>query len=89
MQYEASWKITGDVVDRRELTSEKNKAWRGYVVKVAVVGATLEVQVSEAEFKSLGVGEHVQLAGRFERRSDNVLQLIVTALRRDGKAVAA
>ena len=80
MAYESTFKISGDVTDRRELTSDKNKAWRGYVVKVAVVGATLEVAVNEEQFKSIGVGESITVAGRIDRRGDGVVQLQATTL---------
>ena len=60
MAYESTFKISGDVTDRRELTSDKNKSWRGYVVKIAAVGAEAVEGAADAgcgDGAGFGVGE--------------------------------
>jgi hypothetical protein len=66
MLLSASWKISGIVSERRELTSDKNKSWRGYVVKVASLGTTFEVQVDKRQYEELTPGQLLQLDGHFE-----------------------
>lgn len=69
LPYQASWRIVGVVVERRELTSEKNATWRGHVVKLATIGATYEVEVSAEQFKTVGDGAAYDVSGRFDSRA--------------------
>jgi hypothetical protein len=73
------WTGTGVVTERRTLTSPKNKDWKGWALKVATLGATLDVSVDEAMFKQIGEGQQVELAGRFEVR-DSIPRLVATKL---------
>lgn len=66
MQLQASWIVVGTVTEKRELTSEKNKDWRGYVCKLATIGLTAEVQLTPEQFAQVGQGESLRLSGRFE-----------------------
>lgn len=65
---EAAWKVVGVVTEARELKSEKNASWRGYVAKIATIGMTAEVQLNGEQFKQVGEGEHIEARGRFEER---------------------
>lgn len=64
--FQAAWKVTGQVAERRMLTSQKNAEWRGYVVKIATTGLTLEINVAEREYSMLADGMVVVATGRFE-----------------------
>lgn len=65
----AVWKIGGIVNELRELTSTKNAAWRGYVVKLQSLGHTFELGVTAEQYASLIVGELVEAIGRFEEQA--------------------
>ena len=65
-QLVATWKIAGLVSERRELTSPKNATWRGYIVKVASLGRTFELTVSDRDFGTLGEGQVVTATGHFD-----------------------
>lgn len=71
MQASASWRVIGTVVEKRELTSEKNKDWRGWVCKVATFGLTAELQLTRDMFGKVGEGESLDFAGRFELSGHN------------------
>lgn len=80
MQLEAAWKIVGVVTEARELKSEKNATWRGYVCKVATVGLTAELQLDAAMFKEVGAGQQLEFRGRFEDNK-GILRLFATEVR--------
>lgn len=69
LQLSASWSIVGIVVEARELTSQKNKNWKGYVAKVASLGATFELQLSVEQYRQLAAGQMLAFTGRFEEQS--------------------
>lgn len=73
----AEWSIGGIVTERRELTSKKNETWRGYVVKVASLGATYELQCTAEQFAVIGVGQPLHFKGRFEDQG-GFQRLVVT-----------
>jgi hypothetical protein len=62
----AQWSMQGIVNSKRELTSPKNAQWRGYVLKVATLGDSFEVNATAEQFASMNEGEIVKLAGHFE-----------------------
>lgn len=66
---EASWRIVGVCVERRELTSEKNASWRGYVCKLASMGGSFEVELTPKQFTTVGEGEAYDACGRFDPRA--------------------
>lgn len=66
MQLWSTWSIAGVVVEARELTSQKNATWRGYVVKVQTLGQTFELQTDVDQHKKLAAGMNMAFAGRFE-----------------------
>lgn len=76
MQLQASWLIVGVVTERRVLTSEKSKTWRGYVVKVASLGATFELQATPEQHGSIQEGQVLRLTGRFEDQHGRVKLVI-------------
>ncbi len=69
LPYQASWRIVGVVVERRELTSPKNVDWRGHVVKLATIGATFEVEVNAEQYATVGDGGAYDMSGRFDSRA--------------------
>lgn len=79
MEFSCGWSISGVVVERRELKSEKNATWRGYVVKVATLGMTAEVTVTPELFAKIGDGAPISLTGRFEDNK-GYLRLVATEL---------
>jgi len=62
----ASWIIQGVVQELRELKSQKNAEWRGYVVKVASLGQTFEVHVTATQFTELQLNDMLECRGHFE-----------------------
>jgi len=66
MKLYAKWEIGGVVQERRELKSEKNREWRGYVMKIATLGQTFEIQVNEEVYKRLAIGNAAIFTGSFE-----------------------
>lgn len=79
MEFSCGWAISGVVVERRELKSEKNATWRGYVVKVATLGMTAEVTVTPELFSQIADGSAVSFKGRFEDNK-GYLRLVATDL---------
>jgi hypothetical protein len=79
MVLDASWNVIGIVTELRELKSEKNKAWRGYIVRVASLGATFELQASAEQFSELAVGMVTSLHGRFDEQGGRQ-RLIITKI---------
>ncbi|MEL6310968.1 MAG: hypothetical protein AAFQ17_01160 [Pseudomonadota bacterium] len=80
MQLWSQWSIGGIVTERRELTSKKNESWRGYVVSVAGLGQTFEINVTKEQFDELADGQHVHLTGEFENQrgaSGSFLRLVL------------
>ena len=72
----AQWQMTGQVVQKRELTSEKNKTWRGHVVKVMTMGLTIELNTSKDDWDKIAEGSPYTLGGHFEDQR-GTLKLIV------------
>lgn len=66
MHTEAGWKVVGVVTEARELKSEKNATWRGYVCKVATLGLTAELQLTPELYKGIADGQYVEAIGGFE-----------------------
>ena len=66
MHLEASWTVVGVVTERRELKSEKNATWRGYVCKVSTQGLTAELNLTPELFGRIGDGQYMKFTGRFE-----------------------
>lgn len=85
MQLYASWSMMGVVTERRELTSEKNKSWRGYVVKVATLGATFEVQVTPEQYGQIAYGQSLELSGRLEEQQGR-MRLVLVKFAEPGKS---
>jgi hypothetical protein len=54
------------IIEKRELKSPKNSEWRGYVVKLAVTGSTLEINVVADQFNAVKEGGAYTCRGRFE-----------------------
>lgn len=79
MQFECGWSISGVVSELRELKSAKNETWRGYVVKIATLGMTAEVNVTPEQYKTLAVGGEVRASGRFEDKG-GYLRLIAAVI---------
>jgi hypothetical protein len=79
----AGWEVDGIVIETRELKSEKNASWRGYVTKIATIGLTLEVNITEPIFRTLAAGMPVSAAGRFEAAGDRV-RFVATAIKPQG-----
>lgn len=79
MQLEADWRIVGAVVERRELTSEKNATWRGHVCKVATFGFCAELQLSAEQFRQVAEGMYIEARGRFEDNK-GIIRLRCTAI---------
>ena len=80
MQLWANWSIAGIVTEARILTSDKNKAWRGYIIKVATLGQTFELSCDEGQFNGLSAGQHVCFEGHWEEqkgKTGTYLKLIV------------
>jgi hypothetical protein len=75
----ASWEVVGIVVERRELTSEKSKSWKGYVCKVSTLGMTAEIALTDKLFPQVGEGQHLVFRGRFEERG-GYLKLIAESV---------
>lgn len=75
----ASWNVVGVVAEKRELKSQKNTEWRGYVVKLATLGMTAEVQCEHELYKALAVGQQVNATGTFEE-SQGRLRLLLREL---------
>ena len=79
MHLSASWIISGIVTECRELTSAKNKDWRGFIVKLASLGATFEVQCSPQQFRQFSPGMEVECHGLFEEQQGRT-KFILSAL---------
>lgn len=58
--------LCGVVKTKRKLTSEKNKTWAGYILGIAGMGATHEMEVTEALFNSVTEGEHLFFSGEHD-----------------------
>lgn len=67
----ATWRIGGILVEKRELTSSKNKEWRGHVVKVASLGMMHELQCDADQYNKLREGEHLLFEGTFTEQKGN------------------
>lgn len=65
----AGWAMAGVVMEKRELTSSKNANWRGYVFKLATLGNTFELNVTQDQHAGVTVGEQLEVRGRFEEQS--------------------
>lgn len=72
MHLSAKWEVLGVVTENRELTSEKNPSWRGYVCKVATFGITAELQLTQEQHKQIAEGEYMQFAGRLDEQGGRV-----------------
>lgn len=54
--------VAGELTEKRLLTSPKSD-WKGYVLKIAVKGATLEIHVSEEEYNRAVEQSHYHITG--------------------------
>jgi hypothetical protein len=79
MDFKSAWSVSGILVEKRELKSQKNATWRGYLWKIQTAGHMAELQVSEQQFalKGFDEGAGVVTQGRFED-SQNGLRLVMT-----------
>lgn len=68
--FQSLFQIDGVVKELRELTSQKNKNWRGYRCKVATLGAMLELTINHEQYKKLGEGHHMAFVGEIEQQGD-------------------
>ena len=87
MQLWAKWSIAGVITDARTLTSQKNKDWRGYILKVATLGQTFELGVEAEQYQAVAAGELHEFRGHWEeQRGDKgvFLKLIVDDIREVG-----
>lgn len=75
MQLRALWSISGICVERRELTSPKNKDWRGYFCRVATKGVVVDVDLTPEQFKLVPDGGPVEMTGTF-KQNDRGLKLV-------------
>ncbi len=66
----AYWRITGIIVELRELKSRKNEDWRGYIAKVASLGATFELQLRREDFANVAEGQYLAFRGRFDQQGE-------------------
>ncbi len=64
--------LCGVIKTKRKLTSEKNKNWAGYILGVAGMGATHELEVVEAMFNSVAEGEHLFFSGEHENYAGKI-----------------
>lgn len=62
------WEAFGQVVECKALTSKKSD-WKGWMIRVQVLGATLEVMCSEDAYGQFQNGDVVACQGRLEPRS--------------------
>ncbi len=69
MFLEATWNVIGIVTELRELKSSKNATWRGYLVRVASLGATFELQADADQFATMAVGQYASFTGRFDEQA--------------------
>lgn len=69
MKLYANWTIAGIVKEKRQLTSQKNKDWRGYIIKIATLGDSFELQADLEQFNQIGEGEHIEITGEFEEQN--------------------
>jgi hypothetical protein len=60
------FQVEGVVSEKRELTSQKNQTWRGYILKVATIGATFELNATHEQFSSLNEGAERLFQGKIE-----------------------
>ena len=84
---QAKFHVVGVVQERRELKSQKNPNWRGYVLKVASLGVLVELTVSAEQFAAIGQGELMEFVGRIEQ-AGNRQQLVLAQAKPVGQAKA-
>jgi len=70
MKLFANWNVCGIVTEKRELTSKKNTDWRGYIVKLATLGESYEVQCTLEQYQAIGDGEHIEAKGKFQEQNN-------------------
>ncbi len=56
------------VTEKRELKSEKNADWRGYIVKGAVLGQQVEFQCEAREYAAFIVGDEYRITAKLEEQ---------------------
>ena len=78
--FQALFQVDGVVKERRKLTSQKNKDWRGYRAKVATLGCMLELVISADQYDGLGEGQHMHFVGEIQQQGE-YQQLVVTSVR--------
>ncbi|QDU55858.1 hypothetical protein [Aeoliella mucimassa] len=78
MGFISIWQIKGVVSEVRELTSQKNPNWRGYVAKIQTLGSTFEVNVEdETTWKSLETGAGYDFSGNLTNNNGRIrLELV-------------
>lgn len=79
----AEFTISGVVKQVRELTSEKNKEWRGYVATVQTLGHTFELNLDHAQYQGITVGSLYVFKGEFDEfagRTKFICKTVVTDL---------
>jgi hypothetical protein len=74
----ASFKIAGVVKSMRELTSDKNKEWRGYVVTVQTLGRTFEVNVNPGIYSQMLAGSAYIIDGEFDEFNGRIKFIATT-----------
>lgn len=62
-QVRSDFGIVGELLDRRLVTSDKQKDWKLHILKIAGKGCTLEIQVAQDVFEAAVQGEAYQIEG--------------------------
>lgn len=60
------WEMGGLLNDKRELTSQKQASWRGYVVKIGTLHGVFEALSSAEVWQKLVVGQAYRFGGHLE-----------------------
>ena len=81
------FQIEGQIAERRELTSAKNATWRGWILKVATIGSTLEMNCTHEQFMSVVDGEMVACQGKISDEAGR-MRLTLVVLKKTGEKAA-
>ena len=71
----AEFVIVGELMERRLVTSEKQKDWQLYILKLSGKACILEAQVSKEIFESAVKGEAYQVMGQLSANAGRTLLL--------------
>lgn len=81
------FQVEGLIAERRELTSAKNATWRGYILKVATIGSTLEMNCTAEQFNSVADGDGVACQGKIEDQAGR-MRLTLIVMKKTGEKAA-